>query len=57
MEEQLPKKQFARVHKSYMVALNKINSIERSRIYIADAVIPLGDVYRDGFYQSISANQ
>ncbi len=57
MEEQLSKKQFARVHKSYMVALNKINSIERSRIYIADAVIPLGDVYRDGFYQSISANQ
>ncbi|WP_343533745.1 LytTR family DNA-binding domain-containing protein [Pedobacter sp.] len=56
MEEQLPKKQFARVHKSYMVALNKINSIERSRIYIADAVIPLGDVYRDGFYQLIAAN-
>lgn len=56
MEEQLSKKQFARVHKSYMVALNKINSIERSRIYIADAVIPLGDVYRDGFYQLIAAN-
>jgi len=56
MEEQLPKKQFARVHKSYMVSLNKINSIERSRIYITDAVIPLGDVYRDGFYQLISAN-
>lgn len=56
MEEQLPKKQFTRVHKSYMVALNKINSIERSRIYIVDAVIPLGDVYRDGFYQLIAAN-
>ena len=56
MEEQLPKKQFTRVHKSYIVSLNKINSIERSRIYIADAVIPLGDVYRDEFYQLISAN-
>lgn len=55
MEEQLSRKQFARVHKSYMVALNKIISIERSRIYIADAVIPLGDVYRDGFYQLIAA--
>ncbi|MDF2380199.1 response regulator transcription factor [Nostoc ellipsosporum NOK] len=55
MEEQLSKKKFARVHKSYVVAINKINSVERSRIYIADAVIPLGDVYKEGFYQLIAA--
>ncbi|WP_131539314.1 LytR/AlgR family response regulator transcription factor [Pedobacter nototheniae] len=54
-EEQLPKKQFVRVHKSYIVAVNKIVSIERSRIYIGDAIIPLGDVYKDEFYNIIEA--
>lgn len=52
-EEQLPKKQFVRVHKSYIVAVNKIVSIERSRIYIGETIIPLGDVYRDEFYKII----
>ncbi|MEJ5994586.1 LytTR family DNA-binding domain-containing protein [Pedobacter sp. Du54] len=52
-EEQLPMKEFVRVHKSYIVALKKIDSIERSRIYIGDMVIPLGDVYREEFYRAI----
>lgn len=53
-EEQLPSPQFLRVHKSFIVALNKISSIERNRIYIGDQVIALGDVYRDAFYKAIS---
>ena len=56
IEEQLPKKHFVRAHKSYLVAIKKIESIERSRIYIHNVVIPLGDVYRDGFYKAIEAN-
>ena len=56
-EEQLPKKQFIRVHKSYIVAVKKINSIERSRIYIGDAIIPLGDVYKEQFYKLIEGKQ
>lgn len=53
-EGQLPSSQFLRVHKSFIVALNKISSIERNRIYIADQVIALGDVYKDAFYKAIS---
>lgn len=53
-EEQLPSPQFLRVHKSFIVALNKISSIERNRIYIGDQVIALGDIYRDAFYKAIS---
>lgn len=53
MEEQLPGSQFLRVHKSYIIALNKINSIERNRIYIGDQVIPVGDVYREAFFKAI----
>ncbi|HEY4196406.1 MAG TPA: LytTR family transcriptional regulator DNA-binding domain-containing protein [Mucilaginibacter sp.] len=50
MEEALPEKEFVRVHKSYIVALRHITAIERSRIFIGDAVIPVGDSYRDRFY-------
>ena len=49
MQEQLPTSQFVRVHKSYIVSLDKIDSIERSRIFIGDAVIPVGDTYKDSF--------
>lgn len=54
MEEILPAHRFVRVHRSYIVALDKIASIERSRIYINDQVIAVGDTYKDGFYQYIS---
>lgn len=52
-EEQLPKKQFIRIHKSYIIAIKKIISIERSRVYIGDATLPLGDVYKENFYKLI----
>ena len=53
MEETLPERHFMRVHKSYIVALNKIDSIERSRIFIGDKIIPVGDTYRDQFFKVI----
>ena len=53
MEDTLPEKHFIRVHKSYIVALNKIDSIERSRIFIVDKIIPVGDTYRDHFFKVI----
>jgi len=53
MEDTLPEKHFVRVHKSYIVALNKIDSIERSRIRIGDKMIPVGDTYRDDFFKII----
>lgn len=53
MEEILPTGRFVRVHRSYIVALDKIASIERGRIFIEDKVIPVGDTYRDTFYKYI----
>ncbi|WP_460978250.1 LytR/AlgR family response regulator transcription factor [Spirosoma knui] len=53
MEEKLPANRFVRVHKSYIVALNRIESVERNRIYIGKAVIPIGDTYREAFYRLI----
>ena len=53
IDEALPNHLFVRVHKSYIVALDKIESIERSRISIADKIIPIGDTHRDYFYKMI----
>ena len=53
MEESLPERRFIRVHRSYIISLDKIESIERSRIQIADKIIPIGDTYRDSFFKRI----
>lgn len=48
-ERQLPAELVCRVHKSYMVAVGKIDSIERGRIAIQNLMIPISDTYRDRF--------
>lgn len=53
MEETLPNMQFIRVHKSYIISLDKIESIERSRISISGKTIPIGDTYREEFFKRI----
>lgn len=53
MEDALPERHFIRVHKSYIVSINKIDSIERSRIFIGDKIIPVGDTYREEFFKII----
>ena len=56
LEKIIPTNVVCRVHKSYMVGLNKIESIERSRIKIADQLIPISDTYRELFFQQINAS-
>lgn len=53
LEDLLPAGQICRVHKSYMVALQRIEAIERGRILIADQRIPISATYRDGFFKQI----
>ncbi|MBL4669048.1 MAG: response regulator transcription factor [Flavobacteriales bacterium] len=54
LEQIIPSNLVCRVHKSYMVALNKIDSIERSRIRIADQIIPISETYKESFFQKIN---
>lgn len=46
----LPEKKFVRVHNSYIIAISKIDNIERNRIKIKDEMIPISDSYKDDFY-------
>lgn len=55
LEQMLPQNLICRVHKSYMVALNKIDSIERSRINISNQIIPISDTYKDIFNSLINS--
>jgi two-component system, LytTR family, response regulator len=50
---ELPKSKFCRVHKSYIVTLNKIDLIERNRIKIKDSYIPISETYKASFYSMI----
>ena len=43
-----------RVHKSFMVAINKIDAIERDRIRIQDALIPISETYKKRFFELIN---
>ncbi len=45
-EELLPKECFLRIHKSYIIALDKIRSIEGNRVMIREHEIPIGQTYR-----------
>lgn len=44
-----------RVHKSWMVGIDRIESIERDRIVIGKALIPISETYRNRFYELIKA--
>lgn len=53
LEEELPSDNFCRVHKSYIVNIQKIESVERNRIKIGDVYIPIGASFKKAFYKLI----
>jgi two-component system LytT family response regulator len=55
LEESLPSKNFCRVHKSFIVAIDKIKSVERGIIIIADQRIPVSNTYKENFFSRIKA--
>ncbi len=54
LEQLIPSNLVCRVHKSYMVALHKIESIERNRIKIANQLIPISETYKKLFFKKIN---
>lgn len=51
LEERLPSDDFMRVHRSYIVCLNKITIVERSRIVFGSVYIPIADGYKVKFQE------
>jgi DNA-binding LytR/AlgR family response regulator len=46
----LPKNFFVRVSKSYIINVNKIDSVDNNTVYIGKNEIPIGNIYRDFFF-------
>jgi two-component system, LytTR family, response regulator len=53
LEMDLPASRFCRVHKSYLVALDKIERIEKNRIKINEIHIPIGELFKESFFAKI----
>ncbi len=56
VEEMLPPQQFMRVHRSYIVALEKIRKVDRNDcIYIGDEIIHVTEAYLPAFQQYLNS--
>ncbi|MBM3425976.1 MAG: response regulator transcription factor [Bacteroidetes bacterium] len=53
MEELLPKDRFMRVHRSFIVSLDHIDSISKNVIHIGGQQIAVGDLYKDQFSEFV----
>ncbi len=56
IEQKLPSTWFMRVHRSYIVNLKKITTIERNRIIFDDVYIPVSEQYKEKLQKYISDN-
>jgi two-component system LytT family response regulator len=53
LEVELELTRVVRIHKSYMVNVNNVESIERERVSIAGQLLPISDTYKEMFYQRL----
>lgn len=51
----LPAPPFIRIHRSYIVNLNKIDCIERQRVVFGETYLPVSDSYRETFEEAVAA--
>lgn len=56
LEQKLPEDRFMRVHRSFIVNLDRIETIERSRIIFGKTYIPVSDQYKDKFQEFLDKN-
>jgi two-component system, LytTR family, response regulator LytT len=56
LESKLPCNKFMRVHRSFIVNLEKIDTIDRKRIVFGKEYIPVSDQYRDKFQEFLDIN-
>lgn len=55
LENKLPSPDFMRVHRSYIISLDKIERTERNGIFIGEHRIPVGESYRKAFTDHLNS--
>lgn len=56
MEEKLPSDKFIRVHRSFIISIDKIKSVKKSMVWIGEKNIPISDMYRESFFEKIEGD-
>lgn len=54
--ERLPSRNFVRIHRSYIVSLNHVESITKKEVEIADKILPIGNSYRNNLLDIVKRN-
>ncbi|MEP7168294.1 MAG: response regulator [Bacteroidota bacterium] len=54
IEMKLPPKKFLRVHRSYIIPIDKINVLDENTVMIGDKTIPIGKSYKDAFMDRLN---
>ncbi|MEY3436843.1 MAG: hypothetical protein RL335_1299, partial [Bacteroidota bacterium] len=56
LEKQLQPYRFIRIHKSYIISVKYIDSIEKNFVRLGQHKLPIGDSFRDSFIEFIRFN-
>ncbi len=54
MENKLNSKEFVRIHRSFIIRVDQIKSIEDNNLVIADRVLPIGASYKESLYKRLN---
>lgn len=57
IEEKLPRNDFKRIHRSFIVRTDKIIAVEGNQILLKDKAIPIGETYKHDFFRWIEDNK
>lgn len=54
LEKQLPFDRFCRIHRSYLVSIDKIRGLKGGKVLVGDEQLPLSDSCKPGFFELLS---
>ena len=56
IEEHLPSSKFMRIHRSFIINLDKISEVKKNHVVLGDGVsLPIGDNYKDAFMAYVNS--
>ena len=55
IEERFPSEAFARIHRSYLVRIDRIEKIEDNAVFLDEIKVPIGPTYRDALLERIQS--
>ena len=57
VEKKLPVNKFIRIHRSYIVNIDNIRTVEDTTVYINEIHIPIGALYKRNFFEHLNTLQ